>query len=353
MRLVVFADGTWNKMDAGDKGTNVVKLCAATLNDKKVQTTFYDPGVGTRWYNRLRGGAFGVGISENIKECYKFIVEQWHDHEDEIFLFGFSRGAYTVRSLAGLIHFAGIVRDKDVIDQAYDFYRDAKKITPKTEEEKKSFDPKRKAEFDSFRRNNTRDLDRAARIKMIGVWDTVGALGIPQSWLNEHLNPFPHEFHDTSLGDNVDHAVHALSIDEKRKAFQPTLWDPDPRALQVFFSGVHSDVGGGYDDDRKLGDITLRWMAKRAEEQGLQLDWSRLPEITGEDCGEQHESWTAAWRVVRRYDREIAAGSSISGSVRKRLEELDQKKFKPHPYAPVRLAKPWERFEWVEWPEES
>jgi len=352
MRIAVFADGTWNKMDAADKGTNVVKLCEAAVNEPaQGQITFYDPGVGTHWYDRLRGGAFGVGISDNIKQCYGFLVETWQGPADEIFLFGFSRGAYTVRSLAGLIHFVGLVRDGGAIDQAYDFYRDAKKIAPKTEEDKKGFDPQRKAAFDSFCQSQVRE--RQVKVKLIGVWDTVGALGIPQSWLNEHLNPFPHEFHDTSLGDNVERAVHAVSIDEKRQAFQPTLWDPDPRALQVFFTGVHSDVGGGYDDDHRLGDITLRWMAERAKEDGLQLDWGQLPTLDGQEyCGKQHESWTAAWRVVRRYDREIAGGASINGSVRKRLEERT-KTFDPHPYAPVNLERPWERFTWVEWPGEG
>jgi len=349
MRLVVFADGTWNKMD-GEKGTNVVKLCEACVDEQaQGQITFYDPGVGIHWYDRIRGGAFGVGISQNIKDGYDFIAKNWKGPEDEIFLFGFSRGAYTARSLAGFLHFAGILPDdRKLIDQAYDFYRDARKIAPKTEEEKKNFDPKRKAEFDAFRQRHL--LNAQARIKMIGVWDTVGALGIPQSWLNEHLNPFPHEFHDTSLGDNVDHAYHAVSIDEKRKSFQPTLWDPDPRAVQVFFAGVHSDVGGGYEDDRKLGDITLRWMADNAARHGLKLKPEQLPALTGDEyCGRQHESWTAAWRLVRRYDRPVADKSTICGSVCRRLEELD-KKFDPHPYTPVPVAKPFERFEWLPWP---
>ena len=355
MRIVVFADGTWNKMDMMDKGTNVVKLCQATVDDRsRGQIKFYDAGVGTRWYNRLRGGAFGVGISQNIKDCYSFIIENWRSHDDEIFLFGFSRGAYTARSLSGLITFAGILRDPgdrrdraELIDRAYDFYRDAKVIAPKTEEQKKKFDPRRKADFEAFIQKHGRDLDRRAKIKFIGVWDTVGALGIPQNWLNEHLNPFPHEFHDTSLGRNVEKAYHAISIDEKRKAFRPTLWDDDPRVQQVFFTGVHSDIGGGYKDDRRLGDISLTWMAEHAVQNGLDLDKTQIPALTGQEyCGVQHESWTAAWRVVRRFDREIRDGSRIHGSVRKRLEET-QKKFNPFPYAPKRLTKPWERFGWM------
>jgi uncharacterized protein (DUF2235 family) len=346
MRIVIFADGTWNKMDATDKGTNVVKLCEATVNDRNQgQVTAYDSGVGSRWYNRIRGGAFGMGISENIKDSYRAIVKEWKSHDDEIFLFGFSRGAYTVRSLAGLIGFVGIVREEDAIDQAYDFYRDLKKIAPKTEKDRKKLDPRRKAEFDRFRQAHVHDLDQRVRIKMIGVWDTVGALGIPQSWLNEHLNPFPHEFHDTSLGAGVENAYHAVSIDEKRKAFQPTLWDPDPRVRQVCFAGVHSDVGGGYEDHPELGYITLIWMADHAERHGLQLDRTRLPKLKGkEHLGEQHESWTSAWRVVRRHDREWADPTCLHRSVRKRFD-APTGTFKPHPYAPVKVT-PLERFGW-------
>lgn len=347
MRIAIFADGTWNKMDAADRGTNVVKLCNATVNDRsRGQVTAYDAGVGSRWYNRIRGGAFGIGISQNIKDCYAALVKEWKGHDDEIFLFGFSRGAYTVRSLAGLIGFVGIVREEGAIDQAYDFYRDMKKIAPKTEEDRKKLDPKRKAEFDRFRQAHVRDSDQRARIRMIGVWDTVGALGIPQSWLNEHLNPFPHEFHDTSLGGNVENAYHAVSIDEKRKAFRPTLWDPDPRVRQVCFAGVHSDVGGGYPDHRQLGDITLVWMAENAQRHGLLLDSARLPRLTGEEpYGQQHESWTAAWRVVRRYDREWTGRLCLHRSVRQRFE-APSGKFKPHPYAPAKITPPWEGFDW-------
>lgn len=357
MRIAVFADGTWNKMDANDKGTNVVKLYNAALDDRaQGQVKCYDPGVGTNWYDRLAGGAFGVGISRNIKDCYGFVVEHWQRPEDEIFLFGFSRGAYTVRSLAGLINFVGLVNDApdararaSLVNKAYDFYRDATKIAPRTEEQRKDFSRTRAEEYEAFRQQHVPGPRRQVKIKMIGVWDTVGALGIPQNWINEHLNPFPHEFHDTALGRNVEHAYHAVSIDEKRKSFKPTLWDEDPRAHQLYFTGVHSDVGGGYNDDSRLGDITLAWMAAHARALGLVLDMNKLPALSGtEYCGLQHESWTAAWRLVRRYDREVPDKARIHGSVRRRLEELDATKFNPHPYAPPRLTKPWERFEWIE-----
>ncbi len=361
MRIAVFADGTWNKMDLADKGTNVVKLYSAALHDPhQGQVTFYDEGVGNKWYNRIRGGAFGIGISENIKQSYDFIMQNWTANTDEIFLFGFSRGAYTIRSLAGMISFIGILRtvgdDKErakLIEEAYSFYRDARAIAPKTEEERKKQNPTRKARYDAFRQKHVRDLEQRTRIKMVGVWDTVGALGIPQNWLNEKLNPFPHKFHDTSLSGIVDKAYHAVSIDEKRKAFEPTLWDPDPRVVQLYFAGVHSDVGGGYKDDSQLGDITLAWMAHHAKRQGLQLNWERLPKLGGTEYrGLQHESWTAQWRLVRRFDRDITAGTSICRSVRLRAEEANKESFKPYPYAPPRLIRPLENFTWANsgWP---
>lgn len=351
MRIAVFADGTWNKMDHTEKITNVVRLYEATPSDAaRGQITYYDSGVGTHWYDRLRGGAFGIGLSQNIKDCYDFIVQKWSGYDDEIFLFGFSRGAYTVRSLAGLMNFVGIVRDPgdsraraELIDAAYDFYRDARSIAPR---DGGRVDTRRKAEYDAFVAVNTRDRERRAPIKFIGVWDTVGALGIPQSWINEKLNPFQHEFHDTALGSNVEHAYHAVSIDEKRKAFQPTLWDEDPRATQIYFAGVHSDVGGGYQDDHQLAYIALHWMAKHAREHGLEVDMGKLP--TAEEawyCGVKHESWTAAWRLVRRYVREIPHPSRIHPDVRRRLDE-GPGKFEPHPYKPENLVQPWERYRW-------
>lgn len=350
MRLAVFADGTWNTMDHTEKDTNVVRLCEATPNDRgRGQITFYDPGVGTHWYDRLLGGAFGVGLSQNIKDCYDFIVREWSGY-DEIFLFGFSRGAYTVRSLAGLMNFAGIVRDPgderaraELIDTAYDLYRDARSIAPR---DGGPVDQERRAEYEAFCAANTRDREPRAPITFIGVWDTVGAFGIPQNWINEKLNPFQHEFHDTSLGSNVRHACHAVSIDEKRKAFQPTLWDEDPRATQVYFAGVHSDVGGGYEDDHRLATITLHWMAKHAQDHGLEVDTAKLPPLDdGCYCGVRHESRAAAWKLVRRYVREIPHPSRIHPDVRRRLDE-GPGKFDPHPYRPENLLDPWERYRW-------
>lgn len=226
MKLAVFADGTWNRMEDGT-GTNVVKLHEAAVNDRtRGQVTFYDEGVGVNAWEKLRGGLFGLGISQNIKDCYGFIVDEWHaagEAGHELFLFGFSRGAYTVRSLAGLLGRIGLVRTRADIDEAYDFYRKA------TDEKSKPF----------IERFQKAKVLCKPHIKMVGVWDTVGALGIPLNVLNR-LNPFPHRFHNTSLGPRVAAAFHAVALDERREAYIPTLWDPLPGGStqvleQVFF----------------------------------------------------------------------------------------------------------------------
>jgi uncharacterized protein (DUF2235 family) len=339
MKLAVFADGTWNRAEPDGSGTNVVKLHQMAVNDaRKGQRTLYDPGVGTNMWEKIRGGLFGVGISRNIKECYAFLVEHWQSADEtmhELYLFGFSRGAYTVRSLAGLLGRIGLVRDPKDIDEAYELYRHAK-------------DPAAKAAIETFGR--TRVVVKP-RIAMIGVWDTVGALGIPLSLLNR-LNPYPHRFHDTSLGRRVMAAYHAVAIDERRLAFEPTLWDPLPPEStqileQVFFPGAHTDIGGGYKDDDRLGTITLEWMARRAIRHGLLLDPAKLPRCAREHCyGRIHTPMR--YVPVRRAPRRIRNGA-ISKAVRHRWE-APRGTFVPHPYQTVNLERDGPH-QWVEWPD--
>lgn len=260
-RIVVCCDGTWNKPDQPHP-TNVVKV-AVTLKmadaDGIEQLLFYDQGVGTGTLDRIRGGAFGVGLSRNIQEAYRFLVFNY-EPGDELYFFGFSRGAYTVRSAVGLIRNSGLLRREhfDKIDAAYQLYRRRDKESAPAE-----------AEATEFRRNYSHE----PRVKFIGVWDTVGSLGIPLDGPMALVNKF-WEFHDLRLSRSVDCACHALAIDEKRKPFRPTLWEQHPQAPasqvleQVWFAGVHSNVGGGY-ADTGLSDIALLWMVGKAEACGL------------------------------------------------------------------------------------
>lgn len=345
MKLAVFADGTWNKMREDGRSTNVAKLYQAALNDPaRGQKTFYDPGVGVNMFEKIRGGLFGVGITENIKDCYRFLIENWQGSSDprahEIFLFGFSRGAYTVRSLAGLLGRLGLVRDLRDVDQAYEYYR-----VPKEKLEKK------KAEIEKFQ---AAKVATKPQIRMIGVWDTVGALGIPLSALNKLLNPFPHEFHDTTLGPRIEAAYHAVAIDERRVAYEPTLWERNPKGPpdqileQVFFSGAHSDVGGGYDDDRKLADITLAWMARRAVARGLQLKEKVGPVEKTFAFGRIHSPMK--YVPVRRAARKVTNDAALCKAVQVRWE-AKQGEIDPFPYEALNLDRKGTGYAWVEWPE--
>ncbi|HZR81374.1 MAG TPA: DUF2235 domain-containing protein [Candidatus Binatia bacterium] len=275
-RIVVCTDGTWNDPLRGNV-TNVVKLARAVRrrDDRGIpQIVYYHSGVGTGTdvVDRILGGSVGLGISRNIRDAYGFIVQNY-ERGDEIFLFGFSRGAYTARSLAGLIRNAGILRPNKghKFRDAYELYRSPDEADhPKSE---------RSA---TFRATNSYG---ETSIKFVGVWDTVGALGVPLGfgryavrWYGALTGrPILHEFHDVELSSYVDHAYHAVAMHERREPFRPTLWQtqpdrrPDQSFEQVWFRGVHCNVGGGY-EAAGLSDVALEWMAKRAERHGLALD---------------------------------------------------------------------------------
>ncbi len=265
-RLVILCDGTWNSPDKTENGvpvaTNVVKLAdAIPRNHEGVeQRVFYDAGIGSAGLAvyRLFAGATGTGISRNILQAYRFVIDSYVIG-DELYLFGFSRGAFTVRSLAGLINKCGILsRDaRGVIPQAYDLYCSRR---PEAHP--------REHEATLFRR--TYSVEDVTRIAFIGVWDTVGALGNPLRLRT--ISPW-NRFHDTNLSRYVRHAYHALAIDETRQNFSPTLWNQQSTEFgqimeQRWFVGVHSNVGGGY-PDVGLSDIALAWLAGKAGEVGL------------------------------------------------------------------------------------
>jgi len=275
-RLVVCCDGTWNLPDQVSP-TNVSKVAlgvAAAGTDGVEQGLYYHRGVGTSRSERLTGGAFGFGLSRNVRECYRFVVESY-EPGDELFFFGFSRGAFTARSTVGLIRNAGILRraHADRIDEAYGLYRAGGAARAPTG-----------LEAELFRRSFSHD---GVRVHFVGVWDTVGALGIPG--LPPGIARGRWGFHDTKLSSFVDFAYQALAIDEQRRPFRATLWERQEHALdqvleQVWFAGVHSNVGGGYPDP-SLSEIPLLWMVERARRCGLQFTpgaFSEVPAATGE-----------------------------------------------------------------------
>lgn len=273
-QLSVCFDGTWNTPDDDSEEnqqieTNVRRLYEALKSvgtDGQPQQAWYDQGVGTDWYNYLTGGSFGRGLSENIRQGYEWLLQNY-GQGDEIFLFGFSRGAYTARSLGGLIRKCGLLRPDHAarMEEAYDLYRQ-RDVSPDA------------AKAVAFRDAHS----RAVRIRFVGVWDTVGALGVPAGLASSipllgGLNK-RWQFHDTALSRIVDHAYHALALDEHRLDYGATLWTTEPQPGQVveqrWFPGAHADVGGGY-KERGLSDLALEWMISKAEGCGLGVDRMR------------------------------------------------------------------------------
>jgi uncharacterized protein (DUF2235 family) len=295
-RIALLFDGTWNNRQTH---TNVSRMRESIrthgLEDPE-QPCFYDEGVGTKWYNRLTGGAFGRGLSENIQEGYAWLSRK-HRPGDAIYVFGFSRGAYSARSLVGLIRKCGLLNaaSEQTVREAYALYRD-KGIHPDD------------APATDFRKQHSRET----RVRFIGVWDTVGALGIPISQI-----PFSRDYyqwHDTELSKIVDYAFHAVAADEHRKDFSVTVWTKlKPENLKVeqrWFAGSHSDVGGG--EGGTLPKVALRWLQDMAEFAGLQLKGKAQVEpkdLLGPIADSFGEFMLGVYRLLRkRHFRAFGAG---------------------------------------------
>lgn len=341
-RLAVFLDGTWNDPKDETNVCRLLNLVQAKGTDGVEQKTFYDKGVGTKASDRLLGGAFGLGLSTNVLDAYRWLVKHYVE-DDPIYIFGFSRGAYTARSVAGLIAKCGLLRQNARLtyQQIYDRYQLGKNATPIYR-------------LEHIQRHGTRpltqderellDSSRRVPIRMIGVWDTVGALGIP--WNEAPLfGRRKYYFHNTNPSVIYENCVQALAIDEHRGPYAPTLWtkfwpippdapDPHPNSNhqrtqmeQRWFVGAHSNVGGGYDND-PLHVLPLAWMQEKATEYGLQFA-SRIHATGTEIDTPPTDSFAAfmkgAYRLIRfgkRYYRTIGAGRTpVKGGESEPLNE--------------------------------
>lgn len=332
-RIITCSDGTWNKPNAIVKGkkirTNVQKLFDYILqrDDHGIaQLRYYDAGIGAEgnFFVRAMSGATGKGIDANIQDVYKFIC--WnYEAGDEIFVFGFSRGAYTARSLAGLIRKAGIIRknDLDLISDAYALYRNHT-VSPD--------DPA------AIRFKTANSYLPMPHIKFIGVWDTVGSLGLPLRWFQMHnLRKF--QFHDTTLSSTVDFAYQALALDERRSTFKPTLWQQSAKVKELnikqvleqrWFAGVHSNVGGGYADEG-LSDIALDWMIQRAKAAGLYFDDELISkDVKPNPQGQLYNSNKGLFSLFPGYVRPVEPETLIDPSV-------EERKLKVKGYQPANL----------------
>jgi uncharacterized protein (DUF2235 family) len=293
-RLIALFDGTWNKVQTRTNVERFWRLVAPVDGEGNEQVCKYIAGVGVKpGIEHLLGGAFGLGLSGNVQEGFQWLSQEWRDG-NEIWLLGFSRGAYTARSLGGLIRKCGLLKPDDKgeiapadVDAAYKLYRND--LHPD--------DPAMQA----FRAAHSREV----LIRFIGVWDTVGALGVPgvASWF-----PFSrsrYSFHDTDLSKIVQYAYQALALDEHRPDFKPTKWTRPAHTLkagespvawkpeqieveQRWFIGAHSDVGGGEKTDGAghspdtLPEITLAWMQAKAKGAGLVFSEDFMPAADAE-----------------------------------------------------------------------
>lgn len=300
--IVVCIDGTGNEF--GENNSNVVKLYSVLNCSDQTQIAFYHPGLGTmgsrnaltklqRWWTKTCGLAFGYGLSDALEECYTYLMEKYED-DDSIFVFGFSRGAYLARALAAMVHMYGLVQkgNEPLIRYILRMFK------------------KKKRDDSDFRIAEAfkRTFSRQCKIHFVGVWDAVSSVG----WLYDPLTlPF------TATNPDIEIGRQAISIDERRCAFRQNLWRPNanpPQDIQqIWFAGVHSDVGGGYPEPESgLAKIPLQWMLQEAESHGLLVNQSRKEQILGfsdstmarPDCtAKLHVSLKGLWWILEVFPR--------------------------------------------------
>jgi hypothetical protein len=279
--IILLSDGTGNSAAKLQK-TNVWRVYRALDLSSDDQLAEYDDGVGTSSLRPLAliGGGFGVGLARNVRHLYAFLSRNYRDSGEKVFAFGFSRGAYTIRMVIGLVRNQGLV-DPELPEQTFQ------------REVLRRWDAFRRERFRILRRKPSpqtalREVEKRGRVpefEFIGLWDTVGAYGLPFDEIQHAIDLYiyPFSFSDRSLSRIVKCAYHALSLDDERRTFHPILWDEsDPgdrkRIQQVWFPGVHSNVGGGYPKDG-LAYVSLEWMVTKAKTLGLRFLDADLTEI--------------------------------------------------------------------------
>lgn len=305
--IVICCDGTSNEF--GKENTNVVRLIQSLQRDADRQRIYYDPGVGTlpepglitrwgKWVSKTWGLAFGAGLLRNVEESYTYLMETWQPN-DKVFLFGFSRGAYTVRVLAGFLHALGLLHpgNQNLLPYAMRLYKAARRN-----------DPKHAALCEEFRRTFARPVDANDRdhrfgIHFVGLWDTVSSVG--WAWN-------PKSFRHTAHNGGIAIIRHAMAIDERRAFFRQNLMrkEGDQDLIQAWFPGVHADVGGGYPEQiapspptySRLWQPPFEWILDEAIKAGMLVDpkarhevLNRSPQSNSPWLDPMHDSLTKAW----------------------------------------------------------
>lgn len=314
-RLVFCFDGSWNRLDA-PYPTNVLLTAESVLpmGDRGVgQITFYDEGVGSEEGDAFVGGVFGAGLVKNLSDGYRFLIFNYSPG-DEIYVFGFSRGAYTARSFVGLLSTCGILHRQHArrANEAVDLYK-RRRISEPFLAEVLRFRSECSPQIcvseyeDAWRAEHVAEYRPGSspllKVKYLGVWDTVGALGIPRYFVLANAINRIHQFHDVSLSPIVEQGRHAVAIDEHKIDFEPTLWEnlrelnlsrganpesADAPYQQMWFPGGHGSVGGG-GERRGLSDLALEWIWDGARHAGLDLDTSPQSHL-GRLCSSHREN---------------------------------------------------------------
>lgn len=288
-RLALFLDGTWNKPDDSTNVYRAWQLISDTDAAGNTQRRYYHPGVGTKWRDRFLGGLTGYGLDTNLRDAYQWLVGEYEEG-DAIYLLGFSRGAYTARSLAGLIARCGLLWPGSMfsVPQIFERYRQGKTAPALYEMELGFRKPRPDVPEDQLLLRQSRLVD----IEFIGVWDTVRALGLPGK-IGQEITGKSNYFHSTNPSVRYRNMFQALAIDENRPAYRETLWTlfqprgepaptlkPDQRLEQRWFVGAHCNLGGGYRND-PLAQLPLKWLLGKAETTGLQF--KRPPQLSGRE----------------------------------------------------------------------
>ena len=346
--IVLFADGTGNQ-GGYTPSSNVYKIYNAIELRGDDQITFYDNGVGTASNKYWRGlsGAVGFGFKRNVRDLYEYLARNY-EPGDNVFIFGFSRGAATVRAFSGLLACCGLVDGRKL---SHDDLEDRSKEAVKIYKDSKG---------NPSRGNPSFGEHGVIPIKFIGVWDTVTALGFPEegnypgigmwvldlllkglSWFSDLL--IPHRFYNYELTDNVEYAYQALAIDDERKSFLPLVWDENKSSTkveQVWFSGAHSNVGGGY-KRAGLADVALDWMMARADKCGLNFKKDAAEEVHRDENvhGRLYNSRDGGAIYFRYQPRDIKklCRGKLLGKVKIHRSVLERMKRKSGNYAPGHL----------------
>ena len=350
-RLALFFDGTWNEPSDHTNVRRLRLMMAEHGTDGIPQRAFYDRGIGTRWYDRLSGGLIGAGLSDNVRNGYRWLTENYDLH-DEIYIFGFSRGAFAARSLAGLIATCGLLAPDAPISfaQLFERYQRGLQARPiyqlirmKNDADQLDFEERALLRSSYYFRNI---------IKMVGVWDTVGSIGIPIGNI-PNISQRALRFHYTRLTRAVEHSNQALALDEHRRPYWAVLWTeffpdsayehPQPQndtrfVEQRWYSGAHANLGGGYRSD-PLPDRPLAWLQDKAAQRGLGFRRQATVAPDDLDClptDSFAEFLDGLWQVIalgRRFTRwvmsdpvpRISRATTTSGPVKGWVQTVNER----------------------------